>query len=155
MSEIGFLIIITLLLLAFFAIGLVLRNRPRMVQKVVTSIIFVVVCLSITLIGSAIGLGVYHFYHYQVESCQSQTPPCLPQSEQEQLFLADIPRLTIWLTVPKFLRPSCETISSEFCYLGQSFDMSPFNYIAGTICGLICVGIVLLGMRRKPRQVVT
>jgi hypothetical protein len=143
MTDIGLIAILILVVLVLYGIGRGLRNRSRPLKIGVMSIVMGVAFLSLVFIGNAIGIGVYSFY--QFESCAKSVASCAA----EQDFDARAFRLTAWMTVPKPLRPACETISPEFCVLETSYDFAPYGYFAGLVGLLIAVFIVLLGLRQK------
>lgn len=152
MEQILLLVVLVIIVAVFFGIGLVLRKRSRWLKITVTTSIAVVVFLSITFVGSGIGIGIYDFYIYGDKSCQDSSPSCANYMEKKETFRANVPRLTLWMTIPKFFRPPCERISLEFCSMEKSFDMAPYNYLAGAFGAVIVIFLIGQGMRQKDAE---
>jgi hypothetical protein len=149
MTDIGLLAVTVIIVLVLYGIGRVLRNKSRRLKVVVLAPLALVVFLSLALICNAIGIGIYAFY--EIHPCQDTTPTCVSARQQEQTFYSEVPKLTLLMTVPKALRPACETISPEFCNMqkGNGEDFASVNYILGAFGTLIALFIVLLGLRQK------
>ncbi len=152
MQLILLLVILVIIVAVFFGIGLALRKRSRWLRIMVTTSIAVIIFLSIAYAGSGIGIGVYDFYQFEDRICQDQSPACVNQNEQKETFRAMVPRLTLWMTIPKFLRPPCEPISLEFCSMEKSFDMAPYNYLAAAFGAVIVIFFIGQGMRQKDKE---
>ena len=146
MSSAGIVAILVIVVLVLYGIGRVLRNKPHWLQIAGLTAVVLVVFLSVALAISGGGIGVYEYY--QFENCQGSNPKCSEAGEKAD-FDARVPRLTVLMTVPKPLRPACETISPEFCVLEKTWDFSEIGYIVGAFGTLIAIFIVLLGLRRK------
>lgn len=152
MEVILLLIVFVIIVSFFFGIGLILRKRSRRLKVAVTTCIAVVVFLCLAFVGSGIGIGVYDFYQFEVGTCQEQSTSCVNQNEQKEAFRALVPRLTLWMTIPKPFRPACNTISPEFCLLEGSYDMAPYNYLAGAFGAVIVIFLIGQGMRQKDKE---
>jgi hypothetical protein len=146
MGQILLLGVLAVIVAIFFSIGLLMRKRSRWLQIVVTTGIAVVVFLSITLVGSGIGITVYA--SYQFEACVKSAAICAAERDFDGRTFP----LIVWMTVPKPLRPACETISPEFCLLERSYDTAPYNYIAGAFGAVIVIFFIGQGMRQNSRQ---
>ena len=146
-SDAGIVAFLVIVVLVLYGIGRLLRNRSHLLQIAVVTSVALTVFAFIVLAGSGIGIGVYDFY--QMQSCQDSTPKCVTVREQEQVFRSSVPRLIVWMTIPKIFRPACETISPEFCMLEKSYDFAPYSYFAGLLGTLIAVFILLVGLRQK------
>jgi len=146
MRDLIFWVILAVIAFVFLGIGLFLRNRSRSLIIVALTSIMLIVFVSLSLMVSRIGISVYEFYHF--ESCPNSSAECEAASHQQD-FDARAPRLTFWMTIPKSLRPACETISPEFCTLEMTWDFSPIGYIVGLFGALIAIFIVLFGLRQK------
>ncbi|MEP6988294.1 MAG: hypothetical protein ABI970_22000 [Chloroflexota bacterium] len=154
MQQILLLVALAIIAFVFVGIGLLLRKRSRWLQIGITSSISAAIFLSIAFVGSGIGIGVYRSYQFEDVPllCRNQTAKCNARREQEQIFDADIPRLTLWMTVPEPFRPPCKTISPEFCLLEQSYDFASYSYLAGAFGAVIVVFAIGQGMRQKFDQ---
>ncbi|MEP6988295.1 MAG: hypothetical protein ABI970_22005 [Chloroflexota bacterium] len=141
------LAILVVVVLVLFGLGRFLRNRSPLLKITGLIGLMLLVFLSIALIGSATGIGIYQYD--QFPSCDDTTSQCATVHEQEQSFEARIPRLAVWMTVPKPLRPACETISPEFCDIQKTYDFAVVGYIVGAFGTLIALFIFLLGLRQK------
>jgi hypothetical protein len=120
MGSLALLVIAVIIVLAVFGLGRVLRNRSPLLKIAGTVSVIVVTFLLLALLGNLFGLSVYHYD--EVELCRYPVPDCAALLEQDPAYYARVPSLALWMTVPRPLRPACETVSPEFCTIQTTYD---------------------------------
>ncbi len=150
-SGVQVFVILVISILTLYGIGRAIRNRTRMLQITLMIAALLVVFLSLAYIGNSLAVDLYAFD--QGKPCQDSTSTCVTEREQAQAFNSHVPSLTLWLTVPKPLRPACATISPEFCTLEKNYDSAPVSYLFGGFGALIALFVLLLGLRQKREKI--
>jgi hypothetical protein len=150
-TILALLAIMVIAILVLYGIGRVLCGRIRILQIAVMTIVGSMVLLSLAWFGVT-SLWSFDFAYPTDPNCLVSSPKCVYSLRLDPTFASRLPNLTLWLLVPKPLRPSCESISTELCMLAGARDFAPLGYIFGAIGMLLALLIVFIGLYRGHKK---